>query len=225
MPFENLEIALGPGVPHSLDAAVDKVVDRRRGGWCFELNGAFSLLLRALGFEVRLLGAAVLLDGPNTHLDHLTLEVSTTDRGAGGGIGPHLVDVGFGDGATVPLPLNRSGPIAGGIADFELLASPLGTTLARHDVDGLRAEYRFKRVAHEFDDFQPIAHELQSDPERHWSRSPFATRLTGRGTDRVTLLHDRLRLRRDGEWTEEPVAADEWSDALADWFGLDTATD
>ncbi|MEM9747465.1 MAG: arylamine N-acetyltransferase [Actinomycetota bacterium] len=217
VPFENLDIALGSGVDHTLTAAIDKVVHRRRGGWCFELNGAFSLLLRALGFDVRLLGAAVLLDGPNTRLDHLVLEVSTDD----GTLDPHLVDVGFGDSATEPIPLNRPGAHPGGVADFELLASPQGTTLARLDTDGPRAEYRFKRVAHDFHDFAPIAHDLQNDPDRHWSQAPFATRLTGRGTDRVTLLGDRLRLRRDGGWTERPVASDEWSDVLAEWFSID----
>ena len=93
VPFENLDLVFADGVAHDRRAALAKIVDDRRGGWCFELNGAFGRLLEALGFDVSLLGAAVLLDGPSTVLEHLALEVS----GGVGRIEPHFVDVGFGD--------------------------------------------------------------------------------------------------------------------------------
>ena len=49
VPFENLSIHLAE--PISLDERdlIDKIVRRRRGGFCYELNGAFALLLEALG--------------------------------------------------------------------------------------------------------------------------------------------------------------------------------
>ena len=49
---------------------------------------------------------------------------------------------------------------------------------------------------------------------------PFATRLLDSGPDRVTLLHDRIKLRRDGRWTEDPVEPGEWAAALHRWFGM-----
>ena len=52
VPFENLDVHAGRGVGTGLGWSLPKIVDRRRGGWCFELNGAFSGLLRDLGFEV-----------------------------------------------------------------------------------------------------------------------------------------------------------------------------
>ena len=63
-PFENLDVSRGRPVRTDVEWGLDKVVDRRRGGWCFELNGAFSVLLEALGFSVTRLGAAVLRNGP-----------------------------------------------------------------------------------------------------------------------------------------------------------------
>lgn len=57
VPFENLDIARGRKIVIDEDAFVRKIVERRRGGFCYELNGAFAALLRSLGFEVTLLSA------------------------------------------------------------------------------------------------------------------------------------------------------------------------
>lgn len=220
VPFENLDIVFSSGVAHDIDAAFAKIVGpdaaSSRGGWCFEVNGLFARLLDALGFRVTLLGAAVLLDGPSTILEHLTLEVSTD------GLEPHLVDVGFGDSFTQPLALNSAEIQPGGPADFQLIASPQGTTLAEI-VDGVpAARYRFKRVGHRFDDFAPVAASMQVDPDKHWRSKPFATRLLDRSNDdRVTLTHDRLKLRRGGTTDEQPVARGEWHATLDDWFRIE----
>ena len=216
VPFENLSIALGDGVPLDAQAAVDKIVDRGRGGWCFEVNAAFAALLEAIGFDVTLLGAAVLLGGPSRVVDHLALEVA----GSTHGLGPHLVDVGFGESFTRPLALNTADVQDGGEASYQLLGSPEGTTLARLDDGVPAARYRFKRVAHTLDQFASISASLQVDPDTHWHRKPFATRLLARGPDRVTLTHDRLKIVRDGVVEERPVRLDAWPDVLRDWFGI-----
>ena len=52
MPFENLDIHRGVPIELAEPALLDKIVRRRRGGFCCELNGAFSALLSALGFDV-----------------------------------------------------------------------------------------------------------------------------------------------------------------------------
>jgi N-hydroxyarylamine O-acetyltransferase len=218
VPFENLDIVFGGGVAHDQDRALEKIVDRRRGGWCFELNGAFALLLDAVGFDVTLLGAAVLLDGPATVLDHLALEVA----GGRDGLSPHLVDVGFGDSFIRPIALNRTGPQDGGNGTYELFASPEGTTLSRH-VDGVPdARFRFKRVAHDFGDFAAIAASLQVDPDKNWSRKPFATRLRSSDSPyRVTLSTDRLTVGHAEEPTVRSVERDEWDDVLFEWFEIE----
>jgi len=214
VPFENLDIVNGRPVTTDLEHSLNKVVTDRRGGWCFELNGAFGALLEALGFAVLRLGAAVLLDGPSTLIDHLCLEVQLDE--------PWLVDVGFGDSFTRPLRINHVGPQDGGKATFEFMSSDQGTTLTEH-VDAVpAARYRFKRVAHRLSDFDAVSALLQSDPERHWSQKPFATRLLDDDDDaaRVTLLRDRLKFRRDGVETTQMVPAAEWSGELDRWFSL-----
>ena len=60
VPFENLSIHLGEPVILDESALLDKIVGRRRGGFCYELNGLFAALLTALGFDVTLLAGRVL---------------------------------------------------------------------------------------------------------------------------------------------------------------------
>ena len=94
VPFENLDVFHRRGVQTGAEWSVPKIVARGRGGWCFELNGAFASLLEALGYQVTRFAATVLLptstgSGPSPIPTHLTLQVDL-DR-------PYLVDVGFGD--------------------------------------------------------------------------------------------------------------------------------
>ena len=58
------------------------------------------------------------------------------------------------------------------------------------------------------------------DAEAHWRRWPFATRLLGDGADRVTLLADRLKLRRGDVTEETEIAEADWNDALWEWFRM-----
>jgi len=59
VPFENLDISRGVPIQLDYPALFGKIVTRRRGGFCYELNGLFAELLRALGFSVKLLSASV----------------------------------------------------------------------------------------------------------------------------------------------------------------------
>lgn len=52
IPYENLDIHLGRTLSLDIEAIYDKIVTRRRGGWCYEMNGLLSWALRELGFAV-----------------------------------------------------------------------------------------------------------------------------------------------------------------------------
>ena len=101
VPFENLDIRLGRPIVCDEAGFLHKIIDERRGGFCYELNGAFAALLRTLGFEVTLLSARVAgADGSyGPEFDHLTLRV---DLPAVSGTA-WLADVGFGDSFIEPL--------------------------------------------------------------------------------------------------------------------------
>lgn len=222
VPFENLDVFHQRGVTLDRERNVSKIVDGQRGGWCFELNGAFGSLLTELGFEVRHLGAAVLLSGPTTVIDHLCLEVRLDQ--------PYLVDVGFGDTFVSPLRLNDSSPQPGGNGTYQLMASPIGTTLAR-EVDGVpAAQYRFKRVSHDMADFESAQAMLYDDPDSHFRRGPVVTRLLD-PLRRVTLSTDRLTVRHSpdadtplfdtaqSDTEQSGLVGDAWWAAATEWFG------
>src|SRR5262245_14904037 len=101
VPFENLDIHLGRPIVLDVDRIFEKIVRRRRGGFCYELNGLFAWLLGELGFDVELLSAQVLDGGRlGPEFDHMTLLVEHEGR--------WLVDVGFGDSFLEPLALEPS---------------------------------------------------------------------------------------------------------------------
>jgi arylamine N-acetyltransferase len=110
IPFENLDPLMGvPVADLSAAALTDKLVHRRRGGYCYEHNGLMGYVLEQLGFGVeRLAGRVVWLnpDGPLPAQTHQVLSVTVPDVE-----GPLLVDVGFG-GQTLTSPIRlEAGPV------------------------------------------------------------------------------------------------------------------
>ena len=99
IPYENLDIHLGRPLTLDRGAMFRKLVDERRGGWCYEMNGTLGQVLAAMGFDVRYVSGAVhrATRGDAALGNHLVLIV-TLNR-------PWIVDVGFGDGFIEPLPL------------------------------------------------------------------------------------------------------------------------
>lgn len=214
VPFDNLDVFARRRVRTDVGWSVPKIVDRGRGGWCYELNGAFAWLLGELGFRVKQLGATVLLKRPDPmERGHLALEV-TLER-------PYLVDVGFGDSFIRPLPLDDPGPHDGGTGPYRFELSQDETALIFDGPDGPEPQYRFGARAFGAADFVAPSEQKWSDPQQKWRQQPFATRLLDGGPDRVTLLHDRIKVRRNGEWSERPVRpGDEWKRLLWEWFDL-----
>ena len=180
VPFENLSIHLGEDVPLDEDALFNKIVSRRRGGYCYELNGLLAALLRALGYRVSLLAVRVHGErGFGPPFDHLALRVDLQE--------PWLVDVGFGRHSEFPLRLDERGEQKDPGGVFRIEATPEG------DLDVYRDEtpqYRIEQRPRELADFA-IAHGFQRfSPASHFARSPFCTILTDTGM--ITLAGRRL---------------------------------
>jgi N-hydroxyarylamine O-acetyltransferase len=211
-PFENLSIHLGE--PISLDEAdlVDKIVRRRRGGFCYELNGMLALLLEALGARVTRLAARVYGgEGAGPPFDHLALAVELPD-----GTGPWLADVGFGSHSDYPLRLDSRAGQDDPAGRFLLADAGDG------DVDVIKDEkpqYRLELRERSLPDFAPTCWWQQTSPASHFTRTTICSRLTDDG--RISLSGRALIRTSGGSRTEQELGSDE--EVLAayrDHFGI-----
>ncbi|KAA9150579.1 arylamine N-acetyltransferase [Amycolatopsis acidicola] len=206
VPFENLSVHLPERIELSEDVLVDKIVRRRRGGFCYELNGAFAALLRELGFQVSLLPAKV--SGEGSPMDHLTLRVELDE--------PWLADVGFGRFALRPLRINACEAQPDPEGEFLLLDAPDG------DVDVLRdgtLAYRFERRPRKLADFAPTCWWQATSPESHFTQDLLCSIPTEAG--RVTISGDRLVETVDGKRVERVLVGEELVDAYREHFGIE----
>jgi N-hydroxyarylamine O-acetyltransferase len=90
VPYENLDVTLRKPMDHTPHGTFQKIVVRRRGGWCHELNRLFAALLLALGYKVTYHNAKVWSPTGEVAPDysHLVLIVQLEER--------WIADVGFG---------------------------------------------------------------------------------------------------------------------------------
>jgi N-hydroxyarylamine O-acetyltransferase len=212
VPFENLSIHLGEPIVLDEAALVSKVVDRRRGGFCYELNGAFAALLERLGYQVTRFEAGVPRDDgrPGPAFDHMTLRVDIDGR-------PWLADVGFGASFMLPLRLDARDdqPDPGGV--FRLTPAGEGEMLLTKNG---KPEYTFRLAPHVLADYEEMCSYHQTSPESHFTHNSICSLPVDGG--RVSVSGRLLIVTRDGERTEtELVGDDEVLDAYRRHFGIE----
>jgi N-hydroxyarylamine O-acetyltransferase len=213
VPFENLDIPLGRKIVLDQDRLVYKVVELRRGGFCYELNGAFAALLTALRFRVTLLSARVPREdgsaGPE--FDHLTLRVDLDE--------PWLADVGFGDSFLEPLRLRLGLEQKQGGRVFRIVERGDDLQVERSEGQGWKPEYQFTLLPRDFQEFAEMCHYHQTSPESPFTRKRLCTRATRDG--RITLSDLKLVTTRNGRKEERVLASEEERRlVLAELFGV-----
>lgn len=222
VPFETLSITGDPfgdhdgeGVSLALADLFEKIVDRRRGGFCYELNGLFGWLLAELGFDVERRSARVFSDGePGLPADHLALVVSLDRR--------YLVEVGFG--APVPRgPVRLDGTARSATVgpDWRVSESErpdADYVVQSRESDGWTDQYCFRDLPREMHFFEATCEHHQLAPESPFTGDPIVTMATERG--HRTLSTDNLTVTVDGEKDKHPVDEEEWHDVLEREFGI-----
>ncbi|HWM89586.1 MAG TPA: arylamine N-acetyltransferase [Thermoanaerobaculia bacterium] len=215
VPFENLSIHARQPIVLDDGSLFDKVVVRRRGGFCYELNGMFAALLRALGFQVTMLSAAVArADGTfGPDFDHMALQVTLEER--------WLADVGFGDSFRDPLRLDERGEQPEGMRAFRIDEDGDHLLLLRRDgpEEPWQPQYRFTLQPYEYPDYAGMCHFHQTSPESHFIRQTVCSLATSEG--RVTLSGMKLITTRGGERQERVVESEEErAGVLRELFGV-----
>ncbi len=213
VPFENLSIAWGQPIVLSDTALFQKVVDRKRGGFCYELNGLFAALLRSLGFDVQMLSAEV-SRGPDAFgplFDHMTLLVTLEER--------WLVDVGFGDSFREPLRLDSRAEQPQGDRTYRIDAASDKLILMQRKQGGdWEAQFRFDLAAYDYPDYAEMClyHQTSAD-------SPFTQRATcslATPNGRKTLTNNRLITTFDQKRSERDLSDAEVGGVLREQFGI-----
>ena len=213
IPYENFDVLLGRPVSLAPEAAFEKLVTRRRGGWCYEMNGLLGAVLEDIGFTVtRMAGAVMRTERGDVSLgNHLVLRVDL-DR-------PYIADVGFGDGIAEPFPLTFD---AHHCAGYEFRLEDLGDTWLRFHNQGQGGapyfDFRLEPAAP--DQLEATCQWLASSPDSIFTQMALGFRHTDDGI--VGLLGRTLRRVRPGEKTTELIETAEQLIAVLDReFDLD----
>lgn len=214
IPFENLDIHLGRPIIPDEATFYRKIVEQRRGGFCYELNGLFAWLLRQLGFDVTLLSARV-TNGNGTfgpEFDHLTLLVQLEER--------WLADVGFGDCFRDPLRLDEPGEQVQALGSYRLThTGEQWVYWQRGEALNWQPQYQFTLQPRQLTDFAEMCHIQQIASESYFTRQRICSLATPSG--RISLSDRRLIITSNGR-REEQLLADEAAveATLTDWFGV-----
>ena len=214
VPFENLSIHAGEPIVLEENALFTKIVERRRGGFCYEANGLFAALLRALGFEVAMLAAGVAKSqgGFGPQFDHMTLMVTLDQR--------WLADVGFGDSFLEPLLLDSRMEQVQGTRTFRIVDDNGYLILMRRIHDGdWEPQYRFTLQPYSFADYEETCIFHQTSPDSHFTKGRICSLATEDG--RVSLSEMRLITTRE-DLKDERTLNDqqEYDRVLRDQFGI-----
>jgi arylamine N-acetyltransferase len=224
IPFETLDPLTGVPVADLGPAALtDKLVHRRRGGYCYEHNGLMGYVLEELSYGIeRFAGRVVWMkepDAPLPAMTHTVLSVTVPDVD-----GPFLVDVGFG-GQTLTSPIRMEAGLVQATRHepYRLVAGgPDGTelTLQAHVRDEWQSLYRFATRPQPLIDLEVGSWYVSTHPESY-----FVTGLT------VALVTDDERRnlrgrnvaihRSDGTEKIRFDTGAQVLDALTDQFGID----
>ncbi len=225
VPFENLSIHYGQPIVLQEAALFDKIVTRRRGGFCYELNSLFAWLLRGLGFQVTLLSAGVARVGGGfgPEYDHLTLLVHQLS-GA-----DWLADVGFGDSFRKPLRFEAGLEQDGADGHrYRLLREEQENEdhtrrdywiLQQSNGEQWEPQYRFTLQPHALADYTERCHYHQTSPESSFTQKRVCSLATPMG--RITLS-DLLLIRTvQGNRKEQILSSEaQFREVLANRFGV-----
>jgi len=214
IPFENLEIQMGGSIALDLGTLQAKMVQRRRGGYCFEQNTLFSTALRSIGFDVETCEARVRqgAEGVTRPRTHMVLRVHCEGRA-------FLADVGFGgDGLIEPILMDGSSSEQAGVTYRIAREDPL--RILQRAVAG-RWEDLYAVLP---DPVFPIDYEAGNWLTSTHPNSPFVLNVTAQrmvGSTRHVLRNLTYSVARGSDVQTREITRAELIGLLRDTFGID----
>ncbi|MGN6651627.1 arylamine N-acetyltransferase family protein [Trinickia sp.] len=214
VPFENLDVQAGKIVSLVPEDIVEKIVGRKRGGYCYEVNGLFAMALEALGIPYQFVAARPMFYPARRPRTHMALVLTLGDE-------RWLCDLGFGSyGIRAPMRLDALDiEIAQDDDTFMMTLGDDGFYVLRAKVDGQWTnQYAFDLSPQEWVDFVPANYLNSTHPEAIFVRMTVAVLMTEAG--RKILGGDSLKIVEHGRTEKRTVAPNELAGILAREFGL-----
>lgn len=214
VPFENLDVQAGKIVSLVPEEIVDKIVARRRGGYCYEVNGIFAMALQALGVPYQLVAARPMFYPARRPRTHMVIVV-TLD-----GV-QWLCDLGFGSyGIRAPVRLDLLDTELVQDDDVFMLSKPNEREfLVQARVGGeWQNQFGFDLSHQEWIDFMPANYLNSTHPESIFVKMLLLVQ--HRADGRSILLGDTLKTVTHGQLAQRSVAPEERADVLRELFGL-----
>lgn len=216
VPFENLDVRAGRVVSLVPEEIVEKIIGRKRGGYCYEVNGLFAMALEALGIEYQFIAARPMFYPIKRPKTHMAIIAKADGK-------QWLCDLGFGSyGIRMPLDLGECDkPIAQGHDVFMLEVSGAGEYLLKAWIDeAWVSQYAFDVHPWEWIDFVPANYLNSTHPDSIFVQKRLL--IIQDVTGRTILLDNNLKTFQSGtEKTNIQLREDQIQDAIKDNFNLD----
>ncbi|MDX2362364.1 MAG: arylamine N-acetyltransferase [Crocinitomicaceae bacterium] len=191
IPFENLDIVVGRTIALNHDHLFEKVVMKKRGGYCFELNVLYAELLRSLGFFPKPVLGRVWLSNPKgtPPRNHLANLVELEGR-------TYVTDVGFGGLITrFPLDINVSSPVNDNDGIVRVIPFTDGQFMIQRQTEkGWENQYSFDTVEISEEDIDISNYYMSTHPNSHLIHHKIVGRNTKDG--RIGLFNNKLSTRK-----------------------------
>lgn len=200
VPFENLDMHLYKHLKTDFDSLYNKIVNGKRGGICYELNGLLYFMLKSIGFKVKVLGGKVLKQN-GSYFDHMLLIVELDQK-------DYLVDVGFGDNFLEPLKfeidiLQRDNKGLFKIAQIDDIHFELKKF--SQDTNDFKTEYILRKEEMKIDDFQDRMNYFTHSDESIFKRNLFCSLEEDDG--RISLKQDKFLITKKHIKTTEKISS------------------
>ena len=214
VPFENLDVQAGKVVSLVPEDIVQKIVHRKRGGYCYEVNGLFAMALESLGIPYQFAAARPMIYPERRPRTHMVLVVTLQGE-------QWLCDLGFGSyGIRAPMRLSAlDAEIRQDDDTFKLVPIDNGFHLLQAKVDGEWAnQYAFDLSYQEWADFIPANYLNSTHPGSIFTQKIIAVQFTDAG--RKILAGDSFKVVAHGRTEQRTIAWEEAGGILMHEFGL-----
>ncbi|MBV7440430.1 arylamine N-acetyltransferase [Weeksellaceae bacterium TAE3-ERU29] len=216
VPFENLDIHYSVPIYLDMDRIYHKIIKNKRGGFCYELNGLFCMLLQEIGFDAKMISVRVYNEKTGDfgeEFDHMAIIVTLEET-------EYLVDVGFGKFSISPLTLELEVMQSDNCNNYIIEKYDNQYFLVSEIIKNEKEyKYLFSEIERELLEFTEMCKYHQTDSESHFTQNKLSTKLTTHG--RITITDTTLKVTQGKDIIVEKIfESQHFEKYVKEWFNV-----